>query len=108
GGTISSLHISHTLDALAAGTIEEEIPGHRAYFSLTGGANTWQIIPEFCTGAPGTLSANLNLGSWANGSTLYILWADDNASAEDSAPNYEGGYTIDNFAAIDSSVIGPQ
>src|SRR5262249_54473161 len=81
-------------------TVVEELPGHRVYWSLTGAANSWQLIPNLASvGTPGTLVAMVNLGSWPNGSPLYFLWADDNANANrDNAGDEEGGYTIDNVS----------
>ena len=40
------------------------------------------MIPEL-TGSevPGNKVATLSVGTWAAGSTLYLLWADDNADA---------------------------
>ena len=78
---------------------QEDVPGFLAFYSLTGASNSWQAIPALSTGNPGTLNANITLGSWANNSSLYLLWADDNGPASSTAPNVEGGYTIDNFSA---------
>jgi len=69
------------------------VPGHRAFFSLTGASNSWQLIPEFSgkTNA-GSRDAVLDLGTWAAGAPLYILWAQDNSSRSPDTC-----YTIDNF-----------
>ena len=57
---------------------------------------------------PGAKVGTLNLGSWANGSLLYILWADDNAAADrNNANSEEGGYTIHNFVASVGGVEPP-
>ena len=85
GADQSALTLSYDLNELSATntTVVEEIPGHRIYWSLTGAANSWQVIPSLSSvGTPGTLLATVNLGSWPNGSSLYILWADDNANAD--------------------------
>jgi hypothetical protein len=85
----------------AAAVVVEEIPGHAAYFSLTGQPGSWQPIPSVSgIGDPGSMSAVLNLGFWEPGSLLYILWVDDNGSAGRSSTagaNTEGAFLIDNF-----------
>lgn len=102
GGDLTQVRVSYTLNELhAAGTtVAEEIPGQRVYWSLTGEAGSWQVIPSFSSvGSPGTLTAVIQPGLWANGTPLYLLWADDNATAaRDNAGTEDGGYTIDNFA----------
>ena len=76
----------------AGTTVTEEVPAHRVFYSTTGAAGSWVLIPEFSSVAPGSLLATLSLGSWANGSLLYIMWADDNAAADrNNAGNEEGG-----------------
>jgi hypothetical protein len=90
--------------------VVEEVPGHRVYFSLTGAANSWQVVPEVSSiGTTGTRVGTANLGSWPNGSLLYMLWADDNAAADrNNTNNEEGGYLIDNVtfkAGVISGVI---
>jgi len=46
--------------------IAEEINGLRAYYSLTGDANSWVLIPELSTNVMGTLTAIVDLGSWSS------------------------------------------
>ncbi len=101
-----SVCITYTLSAWTASgtTIAEEVPGHRVFYSTTGLANSWILIPELSTNAPAAgssnaLSANIfPPGGWAHGSTLYIVWADDNAAADQNGSgNEEGAYIIDNF-----------
>jgi hypothetical protein len=100
GTDVSALTVVYNLglEVAVGSTAVEDIPGHRAYFSLTGDIDSWQPIPEFSTGTPGSLLAILNLGSWPAGSLLYLLWADDNGPASGTAPNEEGAYTIDDFS----------
>jgi hypothetical protein len=89
-------------------TIVEQVPGQRVYYSLSGEPNTWQLIPEISSlETPGTVAAVLNLGVWASGSPLYVLWADDNATADrNHAGDEEGGYTLDNVSFFPGSVSG--
>jgi hypothetical protein len=77
----------------AANTMSEELPGYHVYFSHSGGTNTWQpVLPPGGVFTNGDLSVALDVGSWAPGTLLYILFADDNGSLTDD------GYLIDNFA----------
>lgn len=105
GAAVPFLNVSYTFgSAIGDGlTAAEEVSGLRAYYSLTGEANSWQPIPAFTTATPGVLTAALGLGSWANGANLYLLWADDDAVAATTAPNVEGTWTIDNFQAVPSA-----
>jgi hypothetical protein len=90
GVAASSVSISYDFAKVAV--LVEEIPGQRAYYSLTGAAGSWTVIPQFSSASPGRLTANLNI-NWPSGSTLYILWCDDNDS-----PSPDTACQIDNFA----------
>ncbi len=102
GGDVSTLTVTYNfgVEVRAGSTVVEDVPGVRAFYSLTGEANSWQPIPAFSTGTAGSLLAILNLGSWPAGSPLYLLWADDNGPASNSPPNEEGAYTIDDFNVV--------
>jgi hypothetical protein len=102
GSVVTNLTIAYDFGALtsADSTINEspELYGQRVYWSLTGAAGTWTLIPSLSGVAnPGPLTASLDLGTWGPGTTLYILWADDNGPSSDAAPQKEGAYTIDNL-----------
>ncbi len=90
GTSASSVSVGYTLSATI---LDEEVDGHRAFYSLTGAANSWTNIPAFTTATPGALSVTLNV-TVTNGGTLYLLWADDNGS-----PGPDEGWRIDNFFA---------
>ena len=112
GSNILSLNVSYDLGALVSATagIVEEVPGHRAFFSLTGGTGTWVRIPSFDSTSPsnaGPKIATLTLGNWAPTSNLFLLWADDNGSASTADPTAEGAYTIDNFSVTASPGTSP-
>jgi hypothetical protein len=105
GGAVPFLNVSYNFGLeIAAGSVAaEEVAGLRGYYSLTGAAGSWQPVTAFHTSTPGVVNASLNLGSWANGANLYLLWADDDATAATTAPNQEGAWTIDNFQAVPSA-----
>jgi hypothetical protein len=91
--------------------VNESIAGHRVYYSMTGQAGSWILIPELSTfdnnSAAQLLSANLTLPStWANGATLYVIWVDDNGPGGTTDP-MEGAYTIDNVQ-FSTQVVPPQ
>lgn len=87
-------------DFTALSPVTEEVPGHRAYFSVSGAANSWQLINSFSSGTTGAKSAALNLTNWTNGALLYLLWLDDNGSGTPDT-----ACQIDNFAV--SFAAGP-
>lgn len=85
-------------------SLREEVPGQRVFFSTTGAPGSWKLIPALSGANPGRLTATVNAGSWAPNALLYILWVDDNGSADRSnalgTGDEEGGYSIDNWIAI--------
>lgn len=99
GAAASVVTVSYDFASLT-NDIVESVPGWRAYYSLTGAAGSWQLIPELTTGTSGFLSVNLKL-NWAPGAVLYLLWADDNGDGSTSASSgLEGMYTMDNFQVV--------
>jgi hypothetical protein len=109
GFDLSGAQVRYDFGALVSSDayIEEDVPGFRAYYSLSGAANSWTLIPGFSTNGnpenPVTLTANLEFSTgWSAGSRLYVLWADDNAavSGDTSYSGHEGCYTIDNFSTL--------
>ncbi len=112
GADISTITIAYDYGVLvaAARVIQEEIPGHRVFWSLTGAANSWTLIPGLSGASTAqALSAVINVGTWSPAQPLYLLWADDNGSggAYDAAnvTPQEGVYTIDNFVVTIGGVI---
>jgi len=102
GNNQSTLNVSYDWAQRNNIPVNEDIPGHRVYYSLTGAAASWTLIPEFSTWTTSSASSNvtavLGLGSWAPGANLYIIWVDDNGAGSTTDP-MEGAYTIDNFLA---------
>jgi hypothetical protein len=94
GNSIPALNVAYDFANPGAGT--EQVPGWQAYFSTTGNSG-WTKIDAFSTAAPGRLSATLNFSGsgWGLGTTLYLLWVDDNASGTDAQ---EAAFTMDNFS----------
>jgi hypothetical protein len=81
----------------AAGAIEEAGKGTRAYYSLSGLANSWVNLPSLNH----TISVNtftpylLQLAlTWTNGGSLFFMWVDDNASGAGTDPANQ----FDNFS----------
>lgn len=90
GDDASAITISYTF-GMNGGT-SAELPGFNVYYSLSGAPGSWQPIAALTANETvGTHTANVPL-SWPIGSTMYLLWADDNADGI-SDPSY----TIDNF-----------
>ena len=95
GSTLDALTVSYML-GLPTVTPGEAIKGHRLYWSKTGAAGSWTAVGDYLlTTAGSTTNVNASLASlaWVNGGTLYVVWADDNGSA-----NPDGDYTIDNVS----------
>lgn len=96
GSSQSAVTINYTLGDETTGTTTEEIPGHLAFWSLTGAPGSWTEITIPSGGTVGAKSLIANVGTWPSGGTLYILWADDNAAANrDNTGAEEGGYSLD-------------
>ena len=99
GADALSLAVSYNLSTNPA-TTTELIFGHRVYYSTSGAAGSWTVVPGISgDGSPGLKNFTLDFGTtpWANGATMYILWVD-----HDTATNPDGGYHIDNFFAATS------
>ncbi len=112
GSPVSDIAVSYLLNALTSSdsTINESIYGFRVYWSRTGAANSWKVIPNISAGStalaayPANMTASINFvtngGTWGVGAPLYLLWADDNGPSSDAAPSKEGAYTIDDFSVV--------
>src|SRR5262249_29236795 len=99
GINAASVTISYDFTKVSALAVTEEVDGQHAYYSLTGAAGSWTVIPEFSTATSGRVSATLNV-AWPNGGTLYILWADDNGSGPPHTP-----VQIRNFSPMAVSAV---
>jgi hypothetical protein len=102
GTNATAIHINYDYSTNALNT--EEVAGHLVYYSLTGAANSWVNIPALSQASPGRLSVELALsGTWSNGATLYLLWADDNGSGSPDTAQQ-----IDNFFVAVAGGASPQ
>jgi len=92
GDTVSSVLLSYTLGVSVTPT--EQINGHRLYWSKTGAAGSWTMAGDYLRTTPGSTTINCPLAplDWANGDTLFVVWADDNGTGT------EGDFTIDNVS----------
>jgi hypothetical protein len=91
GGGLAKLLINYT--SATYNTVTEQVPGLRVYYSLTGAAGSWTVIPALSNAATGPLSAGVELTStWAADATMYVLWVDDDSS------NTDGSWTLDNVS----------
>jgi autotransporter-associated beta strand protein len=92
GSTIDTLAVSYTLGAENAAT--EQILGYRVYWSKTGAPGSWTTLGDATLATAGSKSVESKLPgiAWANGQTLYVVWADDNGD------NTEGRYSIDDVS----------
>ena len=94
GGNLDTLAVSYTL-GLASVTPAEWIKGHRVYWSKTGEAGSWTTVGDYLlstAGSTASISIYLTALNWADGGSLYVVWADDNGLSPD------GDYTIDDIS----------
>jgi len=106
-GGITKLNISYDYSMYSVTNSAEQLPGLRAYYSMTGLPNSWTAIPALCgdatAGTPGpatSLSTEVTLSStWSNNTKLYVLWLDPNATLIDNA------YWIDNANFVPTQVV---
>jgi autotransporter-associated beta strand protein len=94
GSAVPSVLLSYTF-GLVSQTPAEAFKGHRVYWSKTGATGSWTAVGDVLRTVVGSATANLTLAplDWANGETLFVVWADDNGNA-----NPDGDYTIDNVS----------
>ncbi len=91
GINATTIRLSYDFGAIAR--TNEVVFGHLVYYSLTGAANSWSNLATLQSTNSATLSTNLTLpATWANGTVLYLLFADDNGAGSPDTANQ-----IDNF-----------
>ena len=90
GAAISALRIAYDFNSFDAAA--GELPGLYVYWSLSGAAGSWAPIAALSgSESPGSVAAAANVGSWPAGTTMFILWVDDNANGIT-----DPSYTLDN------------
>ena len=95
GSEAGSVTISY--DFAKTVVVAEEVEGHRVFYSQSGAANSWILIPALSSAAAGRVTATLTF-AWPSGGTLYLLWADENGS-----PSPDTACQIDNFSVTATS-----
>ncbi|MBI5388714.1 MAG: Ig-like domain-containing protein [Verrucomicrobia bacterium] len=106
GSPITSLVIAYDYgisDLQGAGT--DELPGLYAYYSLSGAPGSWISIPALSgSDTAGNVTATIDLSAtpWSAGSTMYIVWADDNDEGQSDT-----GRTLDNVVFVPGNVVIP-
>jgi len=100
---VDTITVSYTFN-LFSFNANDEVPGFRVYYSLTGNAGSWQLIPGLSDNTnAGTHTATFSIGTWAQDATMYLLWADDNSGTGGT----DASYTIDDFVVLPGSVTLP-
>jgi hypothetical protein len=101
GTNVTRIRVSYDWDQKMPTPVNEQIPGHRAFYSFSGQRGSWNLIPTLSTFTTTSLAqvvtADISIGTWTNGGFLYLLWADDNGAGGSVNPQ-EGSYSIDNFS----------
>ena len=87
------LNVGVSITRANAFPVTEEVPGWRVYYSLTGSAGDWNLVPTLSTVATGSDQATLPI-SWNSGSSLYVLFADDNGSGSPDTANIVNSFSI--------------
>src|ERR1051325_5792353 len=104
GSNATQIGISYVL-TIAGSVVAEDIDkGTRVYYSLTGATNSWinlAALNNVASNGIYNLNTNLSL-SWPNGTSLYLLWADDNALPANDVANQ-----IDNFSLLLTAASPP-
>ncbi len=100
GSNVSQLAVSYDFASIGFAGEDAELAGHRVYFSISGNAGSWTLVPELTRSNTGMANVILDVGAWPAGSNLYLLFADDNGNM-----GSDGAFTIDNFLAAISSPI---
>ena len=96
GGPINSLALDYDFGSLAPVAESPGLEGHRVYFSPTGLANSWAVIPSVSNIATaGHLSATVSFAQVAPNAPFYLLFADDNGPGGPDA-----AFSIDNLHLV--------
>ena len=102
GNTLANLDVAYDGRQYNNIPVNESVPGHRVYFSLSGAPGSWTAVPGLSVfnnnSTSLALKATLPLrAGWPNASSLYLIFVDDNGPGGTGDPQ-EGGYSIDNVS----------
>ena len=101
GSAQSAITVTYSFNSFSINTADE-IRGFQVFYSLDGTPGSWQPIGALSDNITiGTQAAAVNVGSWASGSTMYLLWVDDNSGSGGT----DESYTIDNFQVTPGGTI---
>ena len=101
GGNIATMTVAYDF-AIQTVNTGDELRGFQVMYSLTGASGSWQPISTLSDNlAIGSQSAVVNVGTWANNATLYLLWADDNSGVGGT----DESYSIDNFSVTPGGAV---
>ena len=101
GSALGTITVAY--DSTRIGSAVEEAIGHRVFYSLTGAASSWTLIPAlsgYTTNQALTSTVTLS-SAWLNTTKLYLLWLDDNGSGTDTP------FTLDNFVVTATTTNSP-
>jgi len=97
GSNATEIAVSYLLTIAGSVAAEDSGKGTHVYYSLSGAIGSWVNVAALNTVASnGTynLSSTISV-NWADGTALYLLWADDNA-----APPTDVANQFDNFSLL--------
>jgi Big-like domain-containing protein/calcineurin-like phosphoesterase family protein/purple acid phosphatase-like protein/immunoglobulin I-set domain protein len=97
GTNATEVRASYLFTIAAGGVVEEAGRGNRVYYSRTGLAGSWINVPAFNTTSSTEASTPVSTTiavDWPQGTILYLVWADDNATGQGT----DAGNQIDDFA----------
>lgn len=101
GGDVSTMSVSYNF-ALQTVNTADEARGFQVMYSLTGAPGSWLPIPALSDNLTvGIQTAVVNVGTWANTTTLYLIWGDDNSGTGGT----DESYTIDDFSVTPGGVV---
>lgn len=101
GGNVSTMTVSYSFALQSVNTIDEA-RGFQVMYSLTGASGSWQPISALSDNLTvGVQTAVVNVGTWANAATLYLIWGDDNSGTGGT----DESYTIDDFSVTPGGAV---
>jgi hypothetical protein len=114
GTNATQISLSYLFTIAGTGAAEDAGLGLRVYYSLTGALNSWTNLPALnttaSTASSDVVATNLAL-NWRNGTSLYLMWVDDNAlngtDVADEFDNLSLQVTAGSPPVLTGTVIAP-